>query len=78
MTSLPRTAHIINCSSCGGDAYDIAWPALLCQDGILHLGARMCEAAPVDSQSIARIASPPSTRRDIARSPAATTMTKSP
>jgi len=78
MTSLPQATHLIDCRSCRGGANGIAQPALRCHDGTLHLDARMCEAAPVHSLSIARIASPPLTREDLARSPAATTITKSP
>ena len=78
MTSLPRDAHIIDCSSCRGDAYGIARPALACNDGSLRFHARTCEAAPVHSQPIARMTPPSSTREDLVRSPAATTITKSP
>ena len=78
MTSLPREAHIIDCSSCRGDANGIAWPALACHDGSLRFHARMCEAAPMHSQPNVRIASPPATREDLTRSPAATNITKSP
>ena len=78
MTSLPRAALIIDCGSCRGTAYGIAWPALLCHDGILYFGARRCEAPPVHSQPIVRMALPPATREDLARSRAATIITKSP
>ena len=78
MTSLPRAEHLIDCRSCRGGANGIARPALRCHDGTLHLDARMCEAASVQSESIARIASQAWTPGHLARSPAATTITKSP
>ena len=78
MTSLPRAARLIDCRSCRRGANGIARPALRCHDGTLHLDARMCEAASVQSQSIARKASPASILEHLARSPAATTITKSP
>jgi hypothetical protein len=65
MTSLPRTARIIVFTSCRAAAYGIARPALRSHDGILHLDARMCKAAPAHSLSIARIAWAGSTQRDL-------------
>ena len=78
MTSLHRAAFIIDCGSCRGTAYGIARPALHCHDGILYFGDRRCQAPPVYSLPIVRIASPPAPREDLARSRAATTITKSP
>ena len=78
MTSLPLAALIIDCRSCRGATYGIAPPTLRCYNGTLHFDARMCEAAPVHSQPMVRVASPPSTREDLARSPVAATITKSP
>jgi hypothetical protein len=78
MSSLPRAEHLIDCMSCRGGANGIARPALRYHDGTPHLDARMCEAASVQSQSIVRIGSPPSTRGDLARFPAAKNITKSP
>jgi len=78
VTSLHRIALIINCGSCRGTAYGVALPTLSCHDGIRHFGERRCKAPPVHSLPIVRIASPPATREDLARSRAATTITKSP
>ena len=78
MTSLARAARIIVCTSCCAATYGIERPALLRHDGIPHPGARMCEAPPVHYQPIVRLASPPATREDLARSPPATNITKSP
>ena len=78
MTSLYRAALIIHCGSCRGTAYGIACPALRCHDRILHFDARMCEAAPAQSQPIGEIVLPPAIRQDLAWSPTATTITKSP
>ena len=78
MTCLPRVARIIVRKSCRGAAYGIARPALALHDETLQLDPIMSEAAPIHSQSNARMTLLPSSRRDIAQSPAATTITKSP
>jgi hypothetical protein len=78
MISLGRAAHVIDCRSCHDAAYGIARFALAHHDGTLHFDPQMCEAAPIHAQRIARMRLLPSSRRDIARSPAATTITKSP
>jgi hypothetical protein len=78
MTSFHRATLIIHCGSCRGSAYGVAWPALRCHDAMLHLGARSCKAAPVQSQPIVRIELPPTTRENRSRSYPATTIIKSP
>jgi hypothetical protein len=78
MTSLHRATLIIHCGSCRGTAYGVPCPALPCHDGVLYFGARRREAPLVYSQPNGRIALPPPTQEDLARSPAATTIIKSP
>ena len=78
MTCLPRAARIIVCKSCRATAYGIARSALPLRDETLHLDPTMSEAAPIHFQASARMTLLPSSRRDIARSLAATTITKSP
>jgi hypothetical protein len=78
MTSLPRAARIIVCKSCRATAHGVAPSALARRDETLHLDPIMSEAAPIHSQPIAPMILLPSSRRDIARSPAATTISKSP
>jgi hypothetical protein len=78
MTCLPRTTRIIVCTAYRAAAYGIARPALLCHDGTLHLDAKMSEETSINSQPIALTTSPRSTQSDLARSPSATTITKSP
>ena len=78
MISLRRAALIIHCGSCRDTAYGVAWPALLCHDGIRYFGERWCDAPPVHSLPIVRMALPMASREDLARSGAATIITKSP
>jgi hypothetical protein len=78
MTSRTRAARIIVRKSCRAAAYGIARPALALRDETLHLDPIMSEPAPIHSQSIARMTLLPSSRSDIARSPAATAISKSP
>jgi hypothetical protein len=78
MTSLPRAARIIVCKSCRATTYGIARSVLALRDETLHLDPITSEAAPIDSQPNAFMTLLASPRRDIGRSPAATTITKSP
>ena len=78
MTSLPRSALIIDCRSCRGATHGIARPALPWRDDTLQHDARMWEAAHIHSQLIAGLALPPSPRWGLTQPPAATIIPKSP
>lgn len=78
MISLARATRIVVCTSSRATPYGIARAVLRYHDGTLHHDGRMYEVAPVHSQPIVRIGLPSSTRRELARTPAATTITKSP
>jgi hypothetical protein len=73
--TLRRTHHrlqvLIVCKSCRATADGIARSALALRDQTLHLDPITSEAASIHSQTSARMTLLPSSRRDIARSPAA-------